>query len=149
MNDLDAIALALEEARIAGDSGDVPIGAIIVHDGTVIAKGHNQREQTNDPVAHAEILALQQAAKVMGSWQLVDCTLYATLEPCAMCAGALVNSRIKRLVYGAADPRAGATNSLYEICSDKRLNHTVEITTGVGAEESAQLLRDFFADKRS
>jgi tRNA(adenine34) deaminase len=148
VTDEDAMAIALDEAYLAASNGDVPIGAVVVENGTVIAKAHNERELTNDPTAHAEILAIKQASKVVGSWQLNDCIIYVTLEPCAMCAGALVNCRMKRLVYGAQDPKAGAINSLFEICTDSRLNHTVEITSGVAEEECAEVLRGFFADKR-
>lgn len=140
--------LALEEANAALEHGDVPVGAVVVVDGVVISSRHNEREKTQDPTAHAEVLALRDASKIVGSWRLDQATLYATLEPCAMCAGALVLSRVGRLVYGATDPKAGATNSLYEICTDPRLNHRVEVSSGVRAEESSALLKAFFAARR-
>jgi tRNA(adenine34) deaminase len=128
--------------------GDVPIGAVVVCDGQVIAARHNERELTGDPTAHAEVLAIRDAAQVIGHWRLLDCTLYVTLEPCAMCAGAAVNARIGRLVYGATDPKAGAVASLYELCGDPRLNHRLPVVAGLRAEQAGQLLRDFFADRR-
>jgi tRNA(adenine34) deaminase len=143
-----AMTRALAQARAAVEHGDVPVGAVVVRDGVVIAARHNERELTGDPTAHAEVLALRDAAVIVGHWRLDDCTLYVTLEPCVMCAGALVNSRIGRVVYGAADPKAGALTSLYEVCADARLNHRPPITGGVGAAESSQLLRDFFAARR-
>ena len=140
--------LALAEARSAPDHDDVPAGAIIVRDGVVIARAHNQREMLNDPTAHAEILALTQASAAVGCWRLTACTAYVTLEPCVMCAGALVLARIARLVYGAADPKAGACESLYSIPLDDRLNHRIELTPGVLAEECGKLLREFFRARR-
>ena len=140
--------LALGEAQAALEHDDVPIGAVVVHEGRVIAEAHNERELRSDPTAHAEILALQQAAEALGRWRLNDCTLYVTLEPCAMCAGALVLGRVPRLVYGADDPKAGAVGSLWDIPRDPRLNHAVEVVRGVGADEAGALLRDFFAERR-
>ena len=140
--------LALAEAERAASHGDVPIGAVIVRDGEVLARACNQRELASDPTAHAEVLALRAAATTTGSWRLGDATMYVTLEPCAMCAGALVLARIARLVYGPQDPRAGAALSLYNIVQDPRLNHHVEITTGVLEDECAALLRSFFEGKR-
>jgi tRNA(adenine34) deaminase len=140
---------AIAEARLALEHRDVPIGAVIVHQGRIIGRGHNQREQLQDPTAHAEIIALTAAAQAVGSWRLIDCTMYVTLEPCVMCAGALVNARLTRLVYGATDAKAGACESLYTILSDPRLNHRVETLRGVLAEECAQLLREFFMHQRS
>lgn len=140
---------ALSEAQAALASGDVPVGAVVVHDGRIIGRGRNQRELLNDPTAHAEIIALTAAAAALGSWRLIDCTMYVTLEPCPMCAGALVNARLTRLVYGASDPRAGACGSVYNIVEDGRLNHRVEVVRGVLADECAQMLRDFFAHQRS
>ena len=134
--------------RAALDHGDVPIGAVVVRDGAVIAARHNEREATNDPTAHAEVLALRDAAAVVGSWRLTDCTLVVTVEPCVMCAGALINARIGRLVYGAADLKAGAVGSLYNLCVDPRLNHEVPWTGGVRAEECSALLTGFFAERR-
>ncbi|MFZ9630007.1 MAG: tRNA adenosine(34) deaminase TadA [Ilumatobacteraceae bacterium] len=140
--------VAIDEARAAEGHGDVPIGAVVVRDGTVIARRHNERELTGDPTAHAEVLALRDAATAVGHWRLLDCTLYVTLEPCVMCAGALVNARIGRVVYGATDPKAGAVESLYTVCGDDRLNHRPPVTRGVRADECGRLLKDFFARRR-
>jgi tRNA(adenine34) deaminase len=140
---------ALTQAIAAGDHGDVPIGAVAVHDGRVIAKAHNQREMTGDPTAHAEVLALRAAAEQLGSWRLDGVTLVVTLEPCPMCAGAAWASRIDRLVYGAPNLDAGATGSVYNLATDPRLNHEFEVIGGVRAEESARLLTDFFAERRA
>ena len=148
LTDLDAMQLALAEARAAAVHGDVPIGAVVVRDGVVIAARHNERELTGDPTAHAEVLALRDASLVVGHWRLLDCTMYVTLEPCTMCAGAVVNSRLGRLVYGAADPKAGAVESLYRVCADDRLNHRPPTHGGVLADECGQLLKSFFADRR-
>jgi tRNA(adenine34) deaminase len=126
----------------------VPIGAVVVRHGVVIAARHNERELTGDPTAHAEVLAVRDAAEVVGHWRLLDCTLYVTLEPCVMCAGALVNSRIGRVVYGATDPKAGAVQSLYQVCGDERLNHRPPVTAGVLADECGALLKAFFAARR-
>lgn len=142
------MAIALDEARTATAHGDVPVGALVVRGDEVIARRHNERELTGDPTAHAEVLALRDAAAAVGSWRLDGCTLVVTLEPCVMCAGALLNSRIDRVVYGAADMKAGACYSLYNVCDDPRLNHRVEITNGVLADDAADLLRTFFADQR-
>lgn len=139
---------ALGEARMALAHGDVPVGAVVVHDGRIIASRHNEREKNGDPTAHAEVLALRDAAAQLGRWRLDDCTLYVTLEPCIMCAGALLNARIGRLVFGAADLKAGATSSLYNVCADPRLNHNPPVTHGVLASESAALLEQFFAARR-
>jgi tRNA(adenine34) deaminase len=139
---------ALAEARRAGALGEVPIGAVVVREGGVLGRGYNRREIDGDPLAHAEILAIRQAAGAMGGWRLTGCTLYVTLEPCPMCAGALVASRIERLVYGAADPKAGYCGSLGNIVQDPRLNHRLEVTAGVLESESAELLRGFFASLR-
>ncbi len=140
--------LAIAEAGHAEAHGDVPVGAVVVRDGEVIASRHNERELTGDPTAHAEILALRDAAQAVGSWYLTDCTLVVTLEPCLMCGGAAVNARLGRLVYGAADMAAGACLSLYNVCDDPRLNHRIELTAGVEAEACATLLTDFFAARR-
>jgi tRNA(adenine34) deaminase len=144
-----AMEVAVSEARAALAHGDVPVGAVVVKDGEVIARRHNERELTNDPTAHAEVLALRDASQVLGRWRLDDCTLVVTLEPCVMCAGALLSSRIGKLVYGAADLKAGATASLYNVTSDPRLNHNPPVEHGVMAAESAQLLQDFFAGLRN
>jgi tRNA(adenine34) deaminase len=148
LSDEDYMRLAIEQARIALDHDDVPIGAVVVRDGDVIASARNERELRKDPTAHAEILALRAATDGAGSWRLDDCTIYVTLEPCSMCAGALVLARMNRLVYGAADPRAGAALSLYNIVQDPRLNHQMEVTTGVLAETCGDLLRGFFETRR-
>jgi len=140
--------LALDQAKIAEDNGDVPIGAVIVYKNQIIGKAYNQREQLQDPTAHAEIIALTQAAAALQSWRLTGCTMYVTLEPCPMCAGALVLARIERLVYGCDDPKTGACKSLYNIVQDERLNHRLEVTTGVLADECSRLLQDFFQQKR-
>ncbi len=140
---------AIEQARIAEENGDVPIGAVIVKDNQVIAKGCNQRQQLQDPTAHAEILALTSASAALETWRLHGCTIYVTLEPCTMCAGALVLARIDRLVYGCDDPKAGACKSLYNIVQDERLNHTIETTSGILADDCSQLLQDFFKRRRN
>jgi tRNA(adenine34) deaminase len=139
---------AIELARKALETEDVPIGALVVHRGRVIGRGWNQREKLQDPTAHAEMLALTAAAEHIGHWRLEDCTLYVTLEPCPMCAGALVQARVSRLVYGAADSKAGACGSLYEITQDPRLNHQVETVAGVMAEPCVELLQEFFRGRR-
>ena len=140
---------ALVEARAALEHGDVPVGAVVVREGEVVAARHNEREKTGDPTAHAEVLALRDAASRLGRWRLDDCSLVVTLEPCVMCAGALLAARIGGLVYGAADPKAGATGSLYNVASDPRLNHNPPVVHGILAEESAALLRDFFGGLRN
>ena len=147
--DEEAMALALAEARAAVSHGDVPVGAVAVESGQVLSRRHNERELRGDPTAHAEILALQDAASVLGTWRLDSVSLVVNLEPCAMCAGALVAARVARLVFGAADPKAGACGSLYNLCADPRLNHEVEVVPGVRSEESTGLLTSFFADRRS
>lgn len=141
--------LALAEASRAPAHGDVPVGAVAVIGSRVVAAAHNERELRRDPTSHAELLVLRETARQLESWRLVDVTLVVTLEPCSMCAGALVAARVRRVVFGAADPRAGACGSLYNICSDPRLNHELDVTPGVLAEESAALLRSFFADRRT
>ncbi len=148
MNDADYMDIALEEARAAAAHGDVPIGAVVVRDGEILARARNAREALHDPTAHAEILALRTAGVSAGEWRLAGCTLYVTLEPCAMCAGAAVLARIERLVYGATDPKAGAVRSLYNIADDRRLNHRVEIVDGVREAACAAVLADFFASRR-
>jgi tRNA(adenine34) deaminase len=141
--------LALDEARLAVQGGDVPVGAVVLSpDGTtVLAAGHNEREATGDPTAHAEVLALRRAAARLGEWRLSGCTLVVTLEPCTMCAGALVQSRVERVVYGARDEKAGATGSVWDVVRDRRLNHRPEVVEGVLPEECATLLTDFFRDR--
>lgn len=140
----EALALAREAAAV----GEVPVGAVVVHDGVVVGRGLNRRENTRDPLGHAELLAIAEAARTLGRWRLSGCTLYVTLEPCPMCAGAVVNARVDRVVYGAADPKAGAMGTLYDIARDGRLNHRAEVVPGLLAAESAELLRAFFAARR-
>lgn len=141
--------LALEAARSAGGRGEVPVGAVVVVGGKVVASAGNRREEMADPTAHAEVLALRDAASALRRWRLEDATLYVTLEPCPMCAGALVASRLGRLVFGAADPKAGSCGSLYNLCADPRLNHELPITAGVRREACTRLLSDWFAHRRS
>lgn len=140
--------LALQEAQAAFDENEVPVGAVIVHEERVIASAHNQREQLRDPTAHAEMIAITQAAEALGSWRLDDCTLYVTLEPCPMCAGAVVQARIPLVVYGAADPKAGAVASLFSLLDDPRLNHRAQVVGGVMGEECGQILSRFFQAQR-
>jgi len=140
--------MAIEQARIAEDNGDIPIGAVIVCENRITGKAYNQREQLKDPTAHAEIIALTQAAAARQSWRLNGCTMYVTLEPCPMCAGALVLSRMDRLVFGCGDPKSGACGSLYNIVGDERLNHRLEVAAGVLAEECREQLQNFFEQKR-
>ena len=139
---------ALVEAGYALEEDEVPIGCVIVHEGRIIGRAHNQRERLHDPTAHAEMIAITQAAEALGRWRLTGCTVYVTLEPCPMCAGALVLARIDRLVFGPRDEKAGACGTLYNILQDTRLNHQIEITEGVQAEESARALKDFFRKRR-
>jgi tRNA(adenine34) deaminase len=139
---------AMDAALIAQENGDVPIGAVVVCRNQIIGRAWNQREQLHDPTAHAEIIALTQAASFIGSWRLHGCTIYVTLEPCPMCAGALVLGRLDRLVYGCPDPKTGACGSLYDIVRDERLNHRLEVTAGVLADDCARLLQDFFKQRR-
>jgi tRNA(adenine34) deaminase len=148
MHDAEFMKLALEEARRAEEEDEVPVGAVVVVEGKVISKEHNRREQLQEPTAHAEVLALRQAAEVLGQWRLTEATVYVTKEPCPMCAGALVNARIKRLVYGCKDEKAGAAGSLYNITSDPRLNHRIEVTSGILADECREVLSRFFERKR-
>lgn len=142
------IRLALEEARLALQHDDVPIGAVVVRDGEVLGRARNERELRRDPTAHAEVLALRAASEATGEWRLTGATMYVTLEPCAMCAGALVLARVSRLVYGPQDLRAGAAFSLYNIVQDPRLNHSLEVTTGVLEEECLAVLQGFFQERR-
>jgi tRNA(adenine34) deaminase len=148
-DDTRAMGWALTEARLALGTGDVPVGAVVVGPaGDVVGRGHNAREATGDPTAHAEVLALRDAAARLGRWRLDDCTLVVTLEPCVMCAGALVLARVPRLVLGAWDPKAGATGSVHDLVRDRRLNHRVEVVPGVREDECGALLRDFFEAQR-
>ncbi len=149
MDDLTWMRLALDEARLAAEHGDVPIGAVAVRDGDVIARGRNRREADGDATAHAEMVAIREASRVIGHWRLEGVTLYCTLEPCAMCAGAMVLARLPRLVFGAFDPKAGAGGSVMDLLAHPRLNHRVEVVSGVLAEESATLLVGFFAALRA
>jgi tRNA(adenine34) deaminase len=148
LDDGASMALALEEARRALDHGDVPVGAVTLVGGSVVASRHNERHRLGDPTAHAEVLALRDTAAALGDWRLTTVTLVVTLEPCLMCAGTLVAARLGRLVFGAADPRAGACGTLYNVCCDPRLNHELPVTSGVRASECSDLLTSFFADKR-
>ena len=147
--DLQFMRMALELAENAAMEGEIPVGAVIVREGRVIARGANRRETGKDPTLHAEIVALREAAERCGGWRLEGCTLYVTLEPCPMCAGALVLSRISRLVYGCPDPKAGACGSLYDIPGDSRFNHKVSVRNGILREECARILRDFFRARRN
>ena len=147
-DDEEGMRAALREAAAAEASDEVPVGCVIVHEGTVIGRGHNQVEGLQDATAHAEILAIGAASNALRSWRLAECTLYVTLEPCAMCAGAMVLARVARLVYGAADPKAGACGSVLDVIHERRLNHRVEVTAGVLADECGEALRTFFARKR-
>lgn len=163
MMDEDYMRMALEEARLAAEEGEVPIGAVVVHGaehvetdcgvelvgGEVVARAHNRRETDKDPSAHAEFSAMCEAARALDRWRLTGCTVYVTLEPCLMCAGLMVNGRIDRCVFGAADPKGGALGTLYDVSHDERLNHEFEVTPGVLGEECAQVLRDFFRARRA
>jgi tRNA(adenine34) deaminase len=142
------MAAAIAEARLAPAHDDVPVGAVVVRDGVVVGAGHNERELRQDPTAHAELLALQRASAALGSWRLLETTLYVTLEPCAMCAGAIVLSRVPRVVYGTADPKAGAAGSVLDVLAEPRLNHRPVVEGGPLADECAALLRGFFAERR-
>jgi tRNA(adenine34) deaminase len=149
LNDDDAMELALAEARAAAQEGEVPVGAVTIVGGLVVASRHNERERTSDPTAHAEMLALRDTAAALGSWRLSDVTVVVTLEPCPMCAGALVAARVARLVYGASDPRAGACGTLYNLCADPRLNHELTVAGGVRADDCGALLTSFFSGRRA
>ncbi|MBK5093939.1 MAG: nucleoside deaminase [Actinobacteria bacterium] len=140
--------VALEEAKLAGDAGDIPVGAVLVKDGEVLARGHNRRAETGDPTAHAEMIVLREAGERTGDWRLEGTTLYVTLEPCPMCAGAIALARIDRVVFGASEPRAGAGGSAYNILEDGRLGHRVDVIAGVMEEECSRLLQGFFDDLR-
>jgi tRNA(adenine34) deaminase len=140
--------LAIREAQAALEHDDVPIGAVVVHEGEVIAAGHNEREMRQDPTAHAEVLVLREASRVLGTWRVLDSVLYVTLEPCAMCAGAIVLARVPRVVYGTIDPKAGAAGSVLDVLAQPRLNHRPQVAGGLLAEECAALLTDFFGSRR-
>lgn len=149
MTDEGYMRVALAEAAEAAMLGDVPIGAVVVHDGQIIARGQNRREADRDPTAHAELLALRQAARHLGGWRLSGCTVYATLEPCPMCAGALLQARVDRLVYGAPDPKAGAAGGVVDLFRGVRFNHTVQVTAGVCEAECREILQRFFSALRA
>src|SRR5438046_4776902 len=151
MNAAKLMQSAIEQAKLARAIDEVPIGCVIVHDPTqrVIGAGYNRREIDHDPTAHAEMMAIRQASRELNSWRLIDCTIAVTLEPCPMCAGAITNARIPRLIYGCADPKAGAVRTLYQLCDDARLNHRAEIVEGVLVEECSALLQEFFRAQRA
>lgn len=148
LDDSHWMELALEQARIAAAEGEVPVGAVVIKDGQIVGRGRNRNLQHNDPTAHAEVVAMREAAAKLGNHRLLGCTLYATIEPCAMCAGAMVHARLARLVFGAFDPKAGAAGSVLEVLNHPRLNHKLKIAPGVLAEECSAVLKRFFAEKR-
>src|SRR5208282_6825013 len=148
MTDQEAMGAALAEARLAGEAGEVPIGAVVVHEGAIVARGQNRVLRDVDPTAHAEIVALRAAAAAIGNYRLAGCTLYVTLEPCAMCAGAMIHARVDGLVFAAADPKAGAAGSVLSIINHPQLNHQMEVTKGILADECGELLRNFFRERR-
>jgi tRNA(adenine34) deaminase len=149
MTDQEAMQAALAEAWLAAEAGEVPIGAVVVHNGDIVARGQNRVIRDLDPTAHAEIVALREGAGAIGNYRLIDCTLYVTLEPCAMCAGAMTHARIERLVFAAADPKAGAAGSVLSVLNHPQLNHQMNVEQGILAEESAEILRTFFRERRS
>lgn len=140
--------LALEQARLAEDAGEVPVGALVIKDGVIVGRGHNRTLLDNDPTAHAEIVALRQAAAHVGNHRLVGCEMFATIEPCAMCAGAMIHARLARLVYGAADPKAGAAGSVLQVLNHPRVNHKMEVVSGVLEDKCSEILQDFFRHRR-
>ena len=146
--DENLIRVALDEARAAAEAGEVPIGALVVIAGEIVARGQNRVLRDVDPTAHAEIVAMRAAAQAIGNYRLLDCELYVTLEPCAMCAGAMIHARLGRLIYGAADPKAGAAGSVLDVVNHPKLNHQMQVTPGVLAEECGELLRGFFRERR-
>lgn len=148
ITDREAMESALTEARSAADAGEVPIGAVVVHEGEIIARGQNSVIRTNDPSAHAEMVALREAAACLGNYRLNGCILYATLEPCAMCAGAMIHARLDRLVFASSDPKAGACGSVVDVLNHPKLNHQMQVVQGILAEEAAELLKGFFREKR-
>ena len=148
MNDEDYMKIALEEAQLAFDEAEVPVGAVLVHRGLVIARDHNRREQRKDPTAHAEMLLIPKGADFFASWRLEDCTLYVTLEPCPMCAGAILQARVHRVVYGCSDLKAGAVDTLFQLLTDSRLNHRCQVRAGVLENECRELLQVFFRQRR-
>jgi tRNA(adenine34) deaminase len=149
MTDAESLSLALDQARAAAAAGEVPVGAIVVENGVVVGRGQNRVLRDLDPTAHAEIVALREAARALGNYRLAGCELFVTLEPCAMCAGAMIHSRLARLIYAAADPKAGAVSSVLEVLNHPRLNHQMLVTSGEKAEESGELLRSFFRERRT
>jgi tRNA(adenine34) deaminase len=149
MTDAEALALALDEARVAAAAGEVPVGAIVVANGVIVGRGQNRVLRDLDPTAHAEIIALREAARTLGNYRLAGCELFVTLEPCAMCAGAMIHARLDRLIYAAADPKAGAVGSVLEVLNHPQLNHQMQVTSGELAEESGELLRSFFRQRRT
>jgi tRNA(adenine34) deaminase len=148
IDDQEAMQAALDEARLAGEAGEVPIGSVVVHEGAIIARGQNRVLRDVDPTAHAEIVAMRAAARAVTNYRLLGCTLFVTLEPCAMCAGAMIHARLDRLVFGAADPKAGAAGSVLSVLNHPQLNHQMAVEQGILAEESAELLRSFFRERR-
>ena len=148
MTDADYMQLALEEARLAAEAGEVPIGAVLAQDGKLVARGNNRTIRDCDPTAHAEIVALREASRVVNNYRLSEMTMYVTLEPCAMCAGAIIQARVPRVVYGADDPKGGAVRTCFAVLSNPKLNHQVEITAGILAEESVSVLQQFFTARR-
>ena len=147
-NDEEGIRAALRDALTSASVDEVPVGCVIVHEGLIVGRGHNQTEALQDATAHAEIVAIGAASNALGSWRLTDCTMYVTLEPCAMCAGAIILARVPRLVYGAPDPKAGACGSVLDVIHERRLNHRVDVSAGVLADECGQILKEFFVEKR-
>jgi tRNA(adenine34) deaminase len=148
MNDIYFMKIALEEAKKALNKSETPVGAIVVKDDEIISRSHNLRESLQDPTAHAELLAIKDASEKLGRWRLTDCMIYVTLEPCAMCSGAMILARVKRLVYGASDPKAGTAGSLMNLLSHEKLNHQVEVVSGILAKECGEILSDFFSSRR-
>ena len=148
ITDHEAMQAALDEARLAAEAGEVPIGAVVVHQGKIIGRGQNSLLRNLDPTAHAEIIAMRDAARAVGNYRLLGCTLYVTLEPCAMCAGAMIHARLDRMVYAASDPKAGACGSVLAVLNHPQLNHQMEVEQGIAAEESAEMLRAFFRERR-
>lgn len=147
--DIKFMKIAIEEALLAYQAGEVPVGALLVKDGVILSRGYNKKESLNDPTLHAEIIVIREGAKILNSWRLIGTTLYVTKEPCIMCAGAMINARIKRLVYGCRDERYGAIDSVYTIFSDNRLNHKIEVISGILEDECAKLLKEFFIMRRN
>ncbi|MGO9494581.1 MAG: tRNA adenosine(34) deaminase TadA [Terracidiphilus sp.] len=149
MTDAKAMQAALNEARLAAEAGEVPIGAVLVHEGVILARGQNRVVRDNDPTAHAEIVGIREAARLLGNYRLTGCTLFVTLEPCAMCAGAIIHARLDRLVYAAADPKAGACGSVLSVMNHPQLNHKMAVEQGILADEAGDLLRSFFRERRN